>query len=81
MLRAVTRWPTSRAHRSRTALTDAYLSRLRSGVQFDGEQLSRWQAIQAVARMAEGVPRGALLDLWRGFDQAAAPAAAQAPAT
>jgi Ser/Thr protein kinase RdoA (MazF antagonist) len=64
-----------------TALTDAYLSRLRARVQFDDAELSRWQAIQALARMAEGVPRGALLELWRDFEQAAAPAAAQAPAT
>ena len=26
--------------------------------------LARWQAVNAVARMAEGVPRGALLEVW-----------------
>jgi aminoglycoside phosphotransferase (APT) family kinase protein len=61
-------------------LTEAYLSRLHSRLQCDEAELRRWQAIQAVARMAEGVPRGPLLEVWRRFDQTQASAAVQAAA-
>jgi len=51
-------------------LTDAYLARLRESLEIDDALLARWQAVSAVARMAEGVPRGALLELWTRFDAA-----------
>jgi aminoglycoside phosphotransferase (APT) family kinase protein len=50
-------------------LTDAYLSRLGAPVEIAPELLARWQAVQAVARMAEGVPRGALFEVWRQFER------------
>jgi aminoglycoside phosphotransferase (APT) family kinase protein len=49
-------------------LTDAYLARLRASLELDDDVLARWQAIQAVARMAEGVPREALVEVWTRFD-------------
>jgi aminoglycoside phosphotransferase (APT) family kinase protein len=52
-----------------TKLTDSYLSQLRAPLAIDGDVLTRWQAIQAVARMAEGVPRDGLLEVWMRFDQ------------
>jgi aminoglycoside phosphotransferase (APT) family kinase protein len=51
-------------------LTDAYLSRLREYLEIDDHLLARWQAVSAVARLAEGVPRGALLELWTRFELA-----------
>jgi hypothetical protein len=51
-------------------LTDAYLGRLREDMEIDDDLLARWQAVSAVARMAEGVPRGALLELWTRFELA-----------
>ena len=51
-------------------LTDAYLARLRERLEIDRELLARWQAVNAVARMAEGVPRGALLEVWERFEPA-----------
>jgi aminoglycoside phosphotransferase (APT) family kinase protein len=51
-------------------LTAAYLARLRERLEIDDEVLARWQAVNAVARMAEGVPRGALLEVWTRFDRA-----------
>jgi aminoglycoside phosphotransferase (APT) family kinase protein len=48
-------------------LTDAYLSRLREGLDISPELLSRWQAINAAARLAEGLPRGPLLEVWQGY--------------
>jgi aminoglycoside phosphotransferase (APT) family kinase protein len=51
-------------------LTDAYLSRLREYLEIDDDLLARWQAVSAVARVAEGVPRGALLELWTRFEVA-----------
>jgi hypothetical protein len=50
-----------------SALTDAYLERLRESLDFDPETLLRWQAVNAVARMAEGVPRGTLESVWTAF--------------
>jgi hypothetical protein len=35
--------------------------------------LSRWQAINAVARLAEGVSREPLLEVWRRFTWAQGP--------
>jgi aminoglycoside phosphotransferase (APT) family kinase protein len=51
-------------------LTNAYLARLREHFEIDHDLLARWQAINAVARMAEGVPRGALLEVWTRFEWA-----------
>jgi aminoglycoside phosphotransferase (APT) family kinase protein len=49
------------------ALTDAYVARLSEHLEIDRELFARWQAINAVARMSEGVPRGVLLDAWAPF--------------
>jgi aminoglycoside phosphotransferase (APT) family kinase protein len=49
-------------------LTDAYLAGARSHLSVDGSLLERWYAIAAVARVAEGVPRKALLEVWRQFE-------------
>jgi aminoglycoside phosphotransferase (APT) family kinase protein len=56
--------------RTLAVLTGAYLSRLRTPLEIDDDELARWQAIQAVARMSEGVPRGPLFEVWRGFELA-----------
>jgi aminoglycoside phosphotransferase (APT) family kinase protein len=48
-------------------LTDAYLARLRDHIEIDDDLLARWQAVSAVARMAEGVPDRALRDVWTRF--------------
>jgi thiamine kinase len=50
-------------------LTEAYLSRLREGFDISPELLSRWEAINAAARLAEGVPRGPLIEVWRRFER------------
>jgi aminoglycoside phosphotransferase (APT) family kinase protein len=55
--------------RTLEVLTEAYLSGLRSSIEIDADLLARWEAIEAVARMAEGVPRGALSEVWMRFDQ------------
>ncbi len=52
------------------ALTRAYLARLRERLDFDDDLLARWEAVNAVARLAEGVPRGPLLDVWARFEPA-----------
>jgi aminoglycoside phosphotransferase (APT) family kinase protein len=49
-------------------LTDAYLSRLRAPLGITDELFSRWQAINAVARIAEGVPSTPLLEVWQRFE-------------
>jgi aminoglycoside phosphotransferase (APT) family kinase protein len=49
------------------ALTRAYLSRLRESLDIPAALLARWQAINAVARVAEGMPREPLLGVWRRF--------------
>ena len=46
-------------------LTGAYLSRLRESVDISPGLLSRWQAISAAARLAEGVSREPLLQVWQ----------------
>jgi aminoglycoside phosphotransferase (APT) family kinase protein len=56
--------------RTLAALTEAYLSRLGATLEVEPALLARWQAVQAVARMAEGVPCGALFEVWRKFVRA-----------
>ena len=53
-------------------LTDAYLARLREQMEIDDDLLARWQAVSAVGRIAEGVARGPLLDVWARFQSTAA---------
>jgi aminoglycoside phosphotransferase (APT) family kinase protein len=48
-------------------LTDAYLARLRERLEIDADLLARWRAVNAVARVAEGVAPGALLEVWARF--------------
>ena len=48
-------------------LTRAYLTRLRESLDIPAAALARWQAISAVARVAEGMPRKPLLEVWRRF--------------
>lgn len=50
-----------------TVLTRAYLTRLRESLEIPAALLARWQAISAVARVAEGMPRKPLLEVWRRF--------------
>jgi aminoglycoside phosphotransferase (APT) family kinase protein len=52
-------------------LTEAYLARLREQLDVPQDLLARWQAVNAVARIAEGVPCGPLLEVWRRFAQTA----------
>jgi aminoglycoside phosphotransferase (APT) family kinase protein len=49
-------------------LTDAYLARLRERLDIDADLLARWRAISAVARLAEGLARGPLLEVWARFE-------------
>jgi Ser/Thr protein kinase RdoA (MazF antagonist) len=51
--------------RTLAALTQAYLARLRESVEVDPGVFSRWQAVGAAARLAEGLPPGPLLEIWR----------------
>jgi aminoglycoside phosphotransferase (APT) family kinase protein len=53
--------------RTLVALTKAYRSRLQERLELGDDLVARWEAIQAVARMAEGLPRGALLEVWMRF--------------
>jgi aminoglycoside phosphotransferase (APT) family kinase protein len=53
--------------RTLAVLTQAYLSRLQESLDIPPGLLSRWQAINAVARLAEGVSRELLLEVWRRF--------------
>jgi aminoglycoside phosphotransferase (APT) family kinase protein len=55
--------------RTLTALTEGYLDRLRTTLDIGDELLARWQAIQAAARMAEGVPRAVLFEVWTRYDR------------
>jgi aminoglycoside phosphotransferase (APT) family kinase protein len=50
-------------------LTSAYLARLRDYLELDDDLLARWQAVSAVGRIAEGVARDTLLDVWERFDE------------
>jgi aminoglycoside phosphotransferase (APT) family kinase protein len=54
--------------RTLAVLTEAYLSRLRESLDIPPGLLSLWQAVNAVARLAEGVAREPLLDVWRRFE-------------
>jgi aminoglycoside phosphotransferase (APT) family kinase protein len=56
--------------RTLAVLTRAYLGRLRESLDMPGALLERWQAISAVARVAEGMPREPLLEVWRRFARA-----------
>jgi aminoglycoside phosphotransferase (APT) family kinase protein len=56
--------------RTLAALTGAYLDSAREALSIDDPVLERWQAVEAVARLAEGVPRAALLEVWRQFEAA-----------
>jgi aminoglycoside phosphotransferase (APT) family kinase protein len=53
--------------RTLAVLTQAYLARLQESLDISSGLLSRWQAINAVARLAEGVSREPLLEVWRRF--------------
>ncbi|MEA2311130.1 MAG: hypothetical protein QOE28_1098 [Solirubrobacteraceae bacterium] len=48
-------------------LTQAYLSRLRERLELSDDQLALWQAINAVARLAEGLSPAPLLEVWNRF--------------
>ena len=48
-------------------LTQAYLSRLQESLDIPPSLLSRWQAVNAAARLAEGMSRKPLLEVWRRF--------------
>jgi hypothetical protein len=56
--------------RTLAVLTQAYLARLQESLEIQPGLLSRWQAINAVARLAEGVSREPLLEVWRRFEWA-----------
>jgi aminoglycoside phosphotransferase (APT) family kinase protein len=58
-------------------LTQAYLARLRESLDIPVGLLSRWQAINAAARLAEGMQREPLLEVWRQSAWLDAPAEAQ----
>lgn len=49
-------------------LTEAYLSRLRAQLAIADDLFARWRAVNAVARLAEGVPPSALLEVWKRFE-------------
>jgi aminoglycoside phosphotransferase (APT) family kinase protein len=49
-------------------LTDAYVARLREALDLEPQLLARWHAINAVARLAEGMPPAPLMDVWHRFD-------------
>lgn len=49
------------------SLTGAYLARLRERLDIGDELLERWQAVNAAARLAEGVAPEPLLAIWRAF--------------
>jgi len=48
-------------------LTATYLARMGEHRDVPEAELQRWQAVNAVARMAEGVPREALVDVWNRY--------------
>jgi aminoglycoside phosphotransferase (APT) family kinase protein len=67
--------------RTLDVLTQAYLSRLRESLDIPADLLARWQAVSAAARLAEGLAREPLLQVWRRFEWAGRPGAdAQAAA-
>jgi aminoglycoside phosphotransferase (APT) family kinase protein len=54
--------------RTLAVLTEAYLSRLQESLHIAPDLLSLWQALGAAARLAEGVSREPLLEVWRRFE-------------
>jgi aminoglycoside phosphotransferase (APT) family kinase protein len=54
--------------RTLAVLTQAYLSRLQESLDIPPGLLERWQAINAAARLAEGVSPEPLLEVWRRFE-------------
>jgi aminoglycoside phosphotransferase (APT) family kinase protein len=63
------------------ALSRAYLRRLQEMLEIPPSLLSRWEAINAAARLAEGVSPEPLLDVWRRYAWAhPSPAEGQAAA-
>jgi aminoglycoside phosphotransferase (APT) family kinase protein len=67
--------------RTLDVLTRAYISRLHQSLDMAPGLLSVWQAVNAVARLAEGVAPEPLLEVWRRFEwTAASGAGAQAAA-
>jgi aminoglycoside phosphotransferase (APT) family kinase protein len=48
-------------------LTEAYLERMREHRAIDDDELARWQAINAVARLAERLPADGLLAIWARY--------------
>ena len=61
--------------RTLAVLTQAYLSRLREPLDISPALLSRWQAINAAARLAEGMSPEPLLEVWRRFEWGQGPGA------
>jgi aminoglycoside phosphotransferase (APT) family kinase protein len=57
-------------------LTRAYVSRLRDRLDLSEDELGLWQAINAAARLAEGVSRAPLLEVWNRFGRVCAAQAA-----
>jgi thiamine kinase len=51
------------------ALADAYLERMGEHRDIDHDLLARWQAVSAVARIAEGVSRAPLLEVWASYER------------
>jgi aminoglycoside phosphotransferase (APT) family kinase protein len=56
--------------RTLAVLTQAYLSRLEESLDISPGLLSRWQAVNAAARLSEGVARDPLLEVWRRYEWA-----------
>jgi aminoglycoside phosphotransferase (APT) family kinase protein len=61
--------------RTLEVLTRAYLSRLQDLLGISPDLLSLWRAINAAARLAEGMSREPLLEVWRRFEWAQVPRA------
>jgi hypothetical protein len=51
------------------AFNRSYLGRLTEQLGIEPAALARWHAVNAVARIAEGVPCGPLLELWNHFER------------
>ena len=47
-----------------TTILSAYLTSITARLDVGDDALARWQAVEAVARIAEGVSRTTLLDVW-----------------
>jgi aminoglycoside phosphotransferase (APT) family kinase protein len=61
--------------RTLAVLTQAYLARLQESLEIASDLLALWQAVNAAARLAEGVSREPLLQVWRRFEWMQAPGA------